>query len=88
MDTSAPDKFTLVKWHEDSAALRDLLHQPGWDTLSTYWNALTQHAIETLINGSAPGPATDWQKGYVAGLRKAAQTPHEIIKNTGQARAH
>jgi hypothetical protein len=81
-------KLVLLKWHADSAWLHELLRHEGWEKYADYLEKVTTQAIEALIGGTPPGPATDWQKGYIAGLRHAAQIPHDVIRNTGQAKVH
>lgn len=76
----------LVKWHQNVAHLRDLLQQTGWDTYKEYVDKVIVENTEALITSDLPGPATDWRKGYIMGLRRALQLPSEVVKNMKLAR--
>ena len=81
-------KLVLVKWHADVAHLHDLLHREGWDTYMGYVNrVITEEMERTLaIPPGLAGGVSDYQRGVIAGLRRAIQLPTEIIKNTQHAR--
>lgn len=77
-----------MRWHADMAHLRDLVQQEGWDTYQAYAHKVITENIETLITGDQQGSATAWRQGYIMGLRRALQLPHEVIKNTQHARGN
>ena len=77
----------VAKWELQVSLLRDLQHQAGWDTYQEFLQAVTTEHIEALL-ASPSGSIMDYLKGYVAGLRRAAQIPAEVLKNSGQAKGN
>lgn len=64
------------------AHLRDLLKQTGWDTYQAYMSKVIDEHTERVLAGSN----MDYERGVVAGLRRALSLPQEVIANTQQAR--
>jgi hypothetical protein len=78
-------KIVLARWHANVAHLRDMMQTPGWDTYIEFTDRVIAESVETLLTIDPPGPATDWRKGYIAGLKRAVQIPAEVMKNTKEA---
>ena len=75
-------KLVMLRWHADMAHLRDLLQQEGWDTYQRYMDKVIGEHVERVLSGAA----MDYERGVVAGLRRALSLPAEVISNTQQAR--
>lgn len=83
MRTSAEDtKLVLARWHADMAHLREMILQMGWDVYERYMDKeIGQHTERVLA-----GDNMDYERGVVAGLRRALAIPQEVIANTQAAR--
>jgi hypothetical protein len=87
---SKPQSDVLVKWQIQVAHLRDLMRQQGWDVYLGFLNTVTHEQNETLL-GLPPGTTSgtlDYYRGYVAGLRRAANLPQEILSNAQRTHTH
>jgi hypothetical protein len=90
MNNKPPMNDVLVKWQLQVAHLRDMMRQQGWDVYLGFLGTITTEQNEALLGlppGTAPG-TLDYYRGYVAGLRRAANLPQEILSNHQRAHTH
>ena len=83
-------KLKLLKWHESSAHLRELMQFNGWESYLNYVELVVREE-ETRLHAIPPGLSggiSDYQRGVIAGLRRAVGIPAEVIKNTEYARSN
>ena len=78
----------LLKWHADVAHLRDLMRHEGWERYLGFAEKVLNEEIENtlLIPPDAPAGLSAYQRGVVAGIRRALNIPAEVIRNTDLAR--
>lgn len=79
------EREVMLKWHADVANLRDMMRSPGWDTYLAYMEKLVKEEIEHVL-GAGPSDEHNYKRGVVAGLRRAANLPAEVTKNTDSVR--
>ena len=71
------DKDTRAKWAADAALLTELVGSQGWDRFVEYLGKEEYDCTEHLIS---TGNNADFTRGYILGLRKAADIPLRIIE--------
>lgn len=77
----------MLRWHADTAHLRDMMRSEGWERYIAFVEKVEREVVEQMLS-HPPGFPTDFERGMVAGLRRALQIPQEVIKNTEATRAH
>jgi hypothetical protein len=75
-------KLEMMRWHADMAHLREMIQQTGWDTYQRYVDKVIGEHTERVLSGTD----MDYERGVVAGLRRALSLPSEVIVNTQAAR--
>lgn len=75
-------KLVLMRWHADMAHLREMMQQVGWDVYLGYMDKVIAEHTERVLSGTN----MDYERGVVAGLRRALALPQEVIVNTQAAR--
>lgn len=77
-------KLVLLKWHEQSAHFRELMQHAGWEMFMDYAGKVVAEETERLhaVPPGLAGGVSDYQRGVIAGLRRAVGLPAEIVKNT------
>jgi hypothetical protein len=68
----------LQKWLTDASIFRELVGSQGWDRFLAYLLKEEDDCYNAWI--SDPKNSSDYCRGYITGLRKAANIPVRIIE--------